>query len=92
MPPLVLRGAMILVDTSIVIEFLRTEDSRIESLLHQHQAAICGVTIAEVLHGAQSEADREELLEYLALWSRDKHFLSIRAVLPELRLFEETAR
>lgn len=48
---------MILVDTSVVIAQLQTGDPRILALFKAHDAAICGLTRAEVLYGVRSQAD-----------------------------------
>jgi predicted nucleic acid-binding protein len=44
---------MILVDTSVVIDYLKTGDPLLLATFQSHDAAICGVTRAEVLHGAR---------------------------------------
>lgn len=49
---------MILLDTSVLIAYLRTRDPRLAALFTAHDAAICGVTRAEVLSGVRSPADR----------------------------------
>lgn len=56
---------MILLDTGIVIQYLRTSDARLLSLFQQHNAAICGVTRAEVLHGVRSSADQARFIAAL---------------------------
>ena len=48
---------MILADTSVVIAYLRTADSRLLAALQQHAASICGITRAEVLYGVRNPAD-----------------------------------
>jgi predicted nucleic acid-binding protein len=57
---------MILVDASIMIDFLRTPDPRMRNLLNQHQGAICGITKAEVLHGARDANHFQSLAKKLA--------------------------
>ncbi len=56
---------MTLVDTSVVIDFLRSGDPKLLGLFRSLPGAICGVTRAEVLHGARSPADRGRLLTIL---------------------------
>jgi predicted nucleic acid-binding protein len=56
---------MILVDTSVLIAYLRTADSKLLSLFRSRPVAICGVTRAEILHGARSPAERANLLTFL---------------------------
>jgi predicted nucleic acid-binding protein len=57
---------MILVDTSVLIDAIRTGDPKITALLRTHAAAACGVVRAELLHGVRSAADRRNTLALLA--------------------------
>ncbi|MEX0718874.1 MAG: PIN domain-containing protein [Planctomycetaceae bacterium] len=57
---------MILVDASVIIDFLRKPDPRIRQIFVAQGAAICGVTLAEVLHGARNAADYGKILGALA--------------------------
>jgi predicted nucleic acid-binding protein len=59
---------MILVDTSVVIDFLRSSDVSILDAILEHDAAICGVTRAEVLHGARDGNHRQSLIAALDLF------------------------
>jgi len=52
---------MILVDTSVVIDYLRSGDARLLTTFQTQDAAICGVTRAEVLHGARDPAHNAAL-------------------------------
>lgn len=54
---------MILVDTTVVIHYFRTASRPVQAVLDTGQAAICGVTGAEVLHGARTPADMERPLD-----------------------------
>jgi predicted nucleic acid-binding protein len=56
---------LILVDTSVVIDYLRSGDVTLLRLFQTLPAAICGATRAEVLHGARNPADRARLLTVL---------------------------
>jgi predicted nucleic acid-binding protein len=56
---------MTLVDTSVVIDFLRSGDAKLLALFQSLPGAICGVTRAEVLHGAKNPADRARVLTVL---------------------------
>src|SRR5262245_51716138 len=56
---------MILADSTIVIDYLRTGDPKIVTLFQAHNAAICGITRAEVLNGARDPAHRVRLLAAL---------------------------
>jgi predicted nucleic acid-binding protein len=59
---------MILTDTSIVVALLRTKDPKLRQLIVAHNAAICGVTRAEILHGARDPNHRQQLLSVLNLF------------------------
>jgi predicted nucleic acid-binding protein len=52
---------MILVDSSVLIDALRKPDPRLQNLFLVHQAAVCGVTIAEVLCGARDAGHFQNL-------------------------------
>jgi predicted nucleic acid-binding protein len=43
---------MILTDSTVVIAHLRRPTLRVQQIIHAYQAAVCGVTVAEVLAGA----------------------------------------
>ncbi len=57
---------MILVDTSVVIDALRSLAPKWQQLFVAHQAAICGVILAEVLHGARDALHYQQLTAALA--------------------------
>jgi len=57
---------MILVDTSVVIDFTRGKDAKLQALLLALPVAVCGVVRAEVLHGSLSPGHRQKLLTELA--------------------------
>lgn len=48
---------MILADTSVVIDWLRSPNTRLLGIISTHAAAICGVTVAEVFAGARTAAE-----------------------------------
>jgi predicted nucleic acid-binding protein len=56
---------MILVDASVLIDFLKKPNAKVLQLLQTNQAAVRGITRAEVLHGARDPADRQRLLNQL---------------------------
>jgi predicted nucleic acid-binding protein len=81
---------MILVDTSIVIDYARGKDAKLQALLPTLPVAVCGITRAEVLHGTRDPAHRKNLLTVLAafrqvaipdsLWDRvGDHLAALRA-------------
>lgn len=57
---------MILVDTSVVIQYLRRTDPTLAGRIAARPVAICGVTIAEVLAGGRSPADIARFTAILA--------------------------
>ncbi len=57
---------MILVDTSVVIDWSQGKDARLRALMLSLPAAVCGVTQAEFLHGSRDPAHRQKLLTDLA--------------------------
>jgi len=56
---------MILVDASVLINFLRTKDAKIDGLLRSLPVAVCGVTRAEVFAGARDPKERQKLVTFL---------------------------
>jgi len=56
---------MILLDTSVLIAYLRTGEQKIRRNLRAQQVAACGVTRAEILHGAKNDADYRRLTAIL---------------------------
>jgi hypothetical protein len=56
---------MILLDTSVLIRFLRTADTKISRIMATQSCAISPVTRAEILHGAKNEADYVRLVTVL---------------------------
>ena len=61
---------MILVDTSVVIPYLRGTDPKIDDLFRTLPVAVCGITHAELLHGVRSRAERTRTLTVLAAFTR----------------------
>jgi predicted nucleic acid-binding protein len=60
---------MILVDTSVVIPYLRTGDAKIDGLFRTLPVAVCGITHAELLHGVRSQVERTRTLAVLAAFT-----------------------
>jgi predicted nucleic acid-binding protein len=56
---------MILVDSAVVIDYLRTKDAKLLGLFVAHDAGICGVTRMEVLHGTRDPRHRGRLIAAL---------------------------
>jgi predicted nucleic acid-binding protein len=53
---------MIMVDSTILIEYFQKKDQRLLNLMKAHDGAICGIVRAEVLHGARDARHRARLL------------------------------
>ena len=56
---------MILVDASVLIDFLRTKDAKLDGLFRSLPVAVCGATRAEILAGVRSISQRRKLLAFL---------------------------
>jgi predicted nucleic acid-binding protein len=52
---------MILLDTSVLVRYLRTASPAIREVLASADCAICGVTRAEILHGSRNAEDARKL-------------------------------
>lgn len=61
---------MILVDANVIIGYLKKPDPKVLGLFQTHQAAVCGITRAEVLHGAKNPADRQRLHQELNVFAQ----------------------
>jgi predicted nucleic acid-binding protein len=57
---------VILIDTSVIIDYARGKDAKLAALLPTLSAAICGIVRAELLRGARDPAHRGALLTLLA--------------------------
>lgn len=55
----------VLIDTCAWIDFLRSRDGRlgdrVDQALRDDAARMCGVTVAELLHGARGKKERQQL-------------------------------
>ncbi len=56
---------MILVDSSILIPYIRKPSDPVRQRLSNEDVFVCGITRAEVLHGAKSDADAAALRRIL---------------------------
>ncbi len=54
---------MILIDTNIIIDFWKTGDENIKSVILNFPVYICGVVKAELCHGARNEKDLDSILK-----------------------------
>lgn len=61
---------MILLDTSVLIRHLRTAPPAIREVFASNDCAICGVTWAEVLHGARTTEHASELRQAMSAFVR----------------------
>ena len=57
---------MILVDTNIIIDFWRNPSEALKKIFLEETVAICGITKAELMHGAKSEKDLLTISEALS--------------------------
>lgn len=79
---------MILLDTSVLVRYLRTASPAIREVLRSTDCGICGVTRAEILHGARTAADADKLRKALdeltqlpidpTIWDRVGQRLALR--------------
>lgn len=53
---------MILLDTSVIVGYLRRPSDAVRAIFLEHEAAICGVTLAELLFGAKNPTDLDRLV------------------------------
>lgn len=59
------RPAMLLVDTSVVIDFTRNADPAMLAIFQREDATITGIIRAEVLHGTRDPRHRARLIAAL---------------------------
>lgn len=57
---------MILVDTNIIVDFWRKPTEALKKVFLEEIVAICGITKAELMHGARSEKDLLTISEALS--------------------------
>jgi len=48
---------MILLDTNIIIDYLKKPDEEMTNIINDNDIAVCGVVEAELIHGARSEKE-----------------------------------
>jgi predicted nucleic acid-binding protein len=61
---------MILVDTSVVIDYARRRDAKVSALLRSRPVAVCGVVRAELLCGARDSRHRSALVTLLSAFNQ----------------------
>jgi predicted nucleic acid-binding protein len=61
---------VILADSSVLIEFQRIPSLRTRQIIAKHDAAICGVTVVELLTGARNSAERQRVATLLSAFKR----------------------
>lgn len=57
---------MILIDTSILVDSLRSGDPKISALHNAHSGVVCGVVLAELLQGARTPRERGLVIALVA--------------------------
>jgi|SRR5262245_49588981 len=61
---------MILVDSGVLIDYLRTKDPKLGRLFQSEPVAVCGMTRAEILAGARGAKDRQRLVHFLSTFQQ----------------------
>ncbi len=61
---------MILADTTVVVDYLRKPTPQMVQIIKDHEAAICGATLAEIYAGARSPADFKKYDKSLSVFGR----------------------
>lgn len=56
---------MMLADTNIIIDYIKKSDSSLDIIFEDYTIALCGIVVAELLHGVKSMAERDILLDAL---------------------------
>ena len=59
---------MILAETTVAIDYVRSASTRLQQIIQGHQAAVCGVTVAEVFAGAKTAAELPHLATMLSVF------------------------
>ncbi len=50
---------MILIDTNLLIDYLKGSDTILGDLIEIEETAICGIVLAELFHGINSNSEKE---------------------------------
>ena len=61
---------MILTDSTVLIRQIRTRDPRVTSIISARNAAVCGITVFEVLAGARNARQQASAAAMLASFQR----------------------
>lgn len=61
---------MILVDTSVIIEFWKNPTDRYKKIFSDNNIAVCGITFAELIHGARSDSEIDKIVKSLDCFVR----------------------
>ena len=61
---------MILVDTNIIIDYWNSPDEKLTKVFSEEDIAICGIVEAELLHGARSEKELDNITEAISCFER----------------------
>jgi predicted nucleic acid-binding protein len=61
---------VILADSSILIEWQRIPSIRTRQVIATEEAAVCGVTVAELLTGARNPVERQKTMALLGAFQR----------------------
>ena len=61
---------MILVDTNIIIDYWNDPDEKFTEIFKNEDIAICGIVEAELLHGARSEKELQNITEAISCFTK----------------------
>lgn len=79
----------LLVDSNIVIDFLKRPTDKMKAVFNEHNTFLCGIVIAEVLTGARNDNDfrriQETLLEFPLLDFDNEWWCYVGSLLYTLR-------
>ncbi len=74
---------MILLDTTVIVDFLRDPVESMREVFIENEIAVSGVTRAEILHGAKNETDYRLLQEMLDRFDQ---------IVPDIDIWDQLGR
>ena len=61
---------MVLVDTNIIIDYWNKPDEKLTNVFNEEDIAICGIVEAELLHGARTEKELDDITEAISCFEK----------------------
>ena len=61
---------MIFVDTNIIIDYWNNPNETLTEVFNREDVAICGIVEAELLHGARSEKELEDITDAISCFEK----------------------